>query len=180
MPTPVPLVELMPGIYQDDEFTRAFTGGLDDVLSTVFATLDCLDSYIDPWIAPDDFVGWLSGWFGVTIDEGWPADRTRALLANIVELYRWRGTARGLRAELTIYTGGTVEITETGGSAWSQRPGAGLPGDDVPRLAVRVVLEPSAVVNERTLDQMIAAAKPAHVMHVLEVVGGRGREGGAT
>ncbi|MEO6158334.1 MAG: phage tail protein [Ilumatobacteraceae bacterium] len=168
---PVALVDLLPGIYQDDEFTRQFTGGFDDVLATVFATLDCLEVYVDPWLAPEDFLGWLSGWVGVTIDEGWPEDRTRALIAGIAELYRWRGTVRGLRAELEIYTGGIVDISETGGTAWSRRPGAALPGDDVPRLAVRVIVDDPARINAGTVDRMIAAAKPAHVAHLLEVVG---------
>ena len=31
--SPVPIAGQLPGIYQDDEFTRQFTGGMDDVLS---------------------------------------------------------------------------------------------------------------------------------------------------
>ena len=167
--SPMPLIELLPGIYQEDEFTRAFTGGFDDVLSTVFATLDCLEAYVDPRLAPEDFVGWLSGWMGVTVDEGWPIERTRAFVADIAELYRWRGTVRGLCAELAIYTGGVVEINETGDVTWSLTPGSPLPGDDVPRMAVRVIVDDPAAINERTVDQMINAAKPAHVAHVLEI-----------
>ena len=92
----MPIASLLPGIYQDDVFTSQFTGGLDDVLAPVFATLDCLDTYVDPWLAPEDFLEWLAGWVGVVIDEGWPLERSRAFIANIVELYRWRGTIRGL------------------------------------------------------------------------------------
>ena len=86
------------------------------MLAPVFATLDCLDAYVDPWLAPEDFLEWLAGWVGVVIDEGWPIERSRAFIANIVELYRWRGTIRGLVAELAIYTGGDVEISESGGA----------------------------------------------------------------
>ena len=79
----VPIVSLLPGIYQDDLFTQEFTGGLDDVLAPVFTTLDCLDTYVDPWLAPEDFLEWLAGWVGVVIDEGWPLDRSRAFIASI-------------------------------------------------------------------------------------------------
>jgi phage tail-like protein len=167
--SPVPIAGQLPGIYQDDLFTQEFTGGLDDVLAPIFATLDCLDAYIDPWLAPDDFLQWLAGWMGVVIDEGWPLDRSRAFIANIGELYRWRGTVRGLRAELAIYTGGDVEISESGGTAWSLAPGSPLPGQSEPRLAVRVRVDDPKSVNARTVDAMVAVAKPAHVVHVVEI-----------
>ena len=84
--SPVPIAGLLPGIYQDDQFTQDFTGGLDDVLAPVFATLDNIDAYVDPWLAPEDFLQWLAGWMGVVIDEGWPLERSRAFIANIGEL----------------------------------------------------------------------------------------------
>ncbi|MGD9997629.1 MAG: phage tail protein [Ilumatobacteraceae bacterium] len=174
--SPVPIAGLLPGIYHDDEFTRQFTGGMDDVLAPVFATLDCLDAYVDPWLTPEDFLEWLAGWVGVVIDEGWPLDRSRAVIANIAELYRWRGTVRGLTAELAIYTGGQVEIAESGGAAWSLTPGAELPGADEPRLAVRISVEDPSSVDERTVDRMVAAAKPAHVVHIVEIATRRHHE----
>ncbi len=176
--SPVPIVSLLPGIYQDDLFTAEFTGGLDDVLAPVFTTLDCLDTYVDPWMAPEDFLEWLAGWVGVVIDEGWPLDRSRAFIANICELYRWRGTIRGLTAELAIYTGGDVEISESGGAAWSLTPGTDPPGDDQPRMAVRVSVDDPSTINEGTVDRMVAAAKPAHVVHVVEIAKRRKGKGG--
>ncbi len=170
LPSPVPLISLLPGIYQEDLTTAQFTAGFDDVLAPVFATLDCLDAYVDPWLAPEDFLVWLADWVGVTIDEGWPLERTRAFIASIAEVYRWRGTVRGLRAELAIYTGGEVEITETGATMWSRTPGGMPPGDDVPRLAVRVRVRDPKAINLRTVDQMITSSKPAHVAHVVEIV----------
>ncbi len=172
--SPVPIIGQLPGIYQDDLFTAEFTGGFDDVLAPIFATLDCLEAYVDPWLAPDDFLQWLATWVGVTIDEGWPIDRTRAFISSIVEFYRWRGTARGLRAELAVYTGGEVEITETGGVQWSLIPGSPLPGEDVPRIAVRIRVDDPSSVKERTIDEMIRAAKPAHVVHVVEITRKKG------
>jgi phage tail-like protein len=172
LPSPVPLISLLPGIYQEDLTTAQFTAGFDDVLAPIFATLDCLEAYVDPWLAPEDFLVWLADWVGVAIDEGWPLDRTRAFVANIAEVYRWRGTVRGLRAELAIYTGGEVDITETGAVMWSRTPGGAPPGEDVPRLAVRVRVPDPKAISVRTVDQMITNAKPAHVAHVVEIVKG--------
>lgn len=169
--SPVPLVDQLPGIYQEDEFTRRFTSGFDAVLAPIFNTLDCLDGYVDPWLCPEDFLDWLAGWVGLVLDEDWPIDRRRAFVANAVQLYRWRGTVEGLRAELAIYTGGLVEINETGGTVWSNRPGGRFPGEPVPRLAVRITVDDPSSINERRLNAMISAAKPAHVVHTAEVVG---------
>jgi phage tail-like protein len=167
----VDVIGLMPSIYQDDEFTRQFVSGFDDVLAPVFVTLDSLEAYVDPHLTPEDFLPWLAGWVGVVLAEDWPVSRQRALVANAVHLYRYRGTAMGLRAELQLYTGGEVEINETGGCVWSQRPnGDAFPGEDVPRVAIRVTVADRATISEVTVDSIVAAAKPAHVVHSIEIV----------
>ena len=65
----------------------------DEVLAPLFTTLDCFDSYLDPDLAPHDFVDWLASWVGVDIDETWTLERRRRLIQDAVVLYRIRGTA---------------------------------------------------------------------------------------
>ena len=65
----------------------------DEVLAPLFTTLDCFDSYLDPELAPVDFVDWLASWVGVDIDETWTLERRRRLIQNAAVLYRIRGTA---------------------------------------------------------------------------------------
>src|SRR5580693_7599811 len=89
--TPYPLGTLMPAIYQEDPATMRWTAGLDDVLAPVISTIDCLGAYLDPLLAPEDFVLWLADWFGLTLDENWPVDRRRAAVATSVALYRQSG-----------------------------------------------------------------------------------------
>lgn len=169
--TAAPYGPMLPAIYQEDDFSMRFVGGFDDVLAPILLTLDCLIDYFDPAVTPSDFLDWLAGWVGIEIDEAWAIDRRRAAVATAVEMYRMRGTINGLRANLEVLSGGTVEITDSGGVSWSTRPMGDLPGQDSPRLAVRVTL-PSEP-NERTvkaIDSIVAAAKPAHVVHRVEVV----------
>lgn len=168
--SPAPLAGLLPGVFQEDQFAVRFTAGLDDVLAPVFNTLDSLDAYVDPLVSPDDFLDWLAGWVGVVLDENWPVDRRRELIAHAVDLYRLRGTRDGLRAEVELLTGGTVEIRESGGVASSATPGGATTGDGPPWLAVRVVVDGDSVVSERAVDALVSAGKPAHVFHTLEVV----------
>jgi hypothetical protein len=64
-----------------------------------------------------------------------------------------------------------VEIVDSGGTSWSPLPGARLPGEDAPRVAVRVTVSDPAEVDVAALDELLATVKPAHVMHRLEVTG---------
>ncbi|GAB3459368.1 phage tail protein [Actinophytocola sediminis] len=164
-----PIIELLPAVYQEDPFTERFVGGFDDVLAPILATLDCLVDYFDPYLAPADFLEWMASWVGIELEEGWPIERGRAVVATAVEMYRMRGTVGGLRANLQVLTGGRVEIADSGEVGWSRSPGAEMPGAASPRLAVRIrVHDPSSVPMD-LVDQAVAAAKPAHVVHRVEV-----------
>ncbi|SDH80655.1 phage tail protein, P2 protein I family [Actinokineospora alba] len=167
--TAAPMLEMLPAVYQEDPFTERFMAGFDDVVAPVLATLDCLVEYFDPLLAPEDFLEWLSGWVGIELDEGWPIERRRAVVGTAVEMYRMRGTVAGLRANLEVLTGGNVEIADSGGVAWSRDPAAGLPGEASPRLAVRVRVEDPEAAPLDLVEAAVAAAKPAHVVHRVEV-----------
>ena len=93
---------MLPAIYQGEEFLGQFLAGLDDVLAPVIATLDCLHGYVDPAVAPPDFVEWLGEWVGLTLEEDWSDARRRRLVARASEMYaearHGRRAARGDRA----------------------------------------------------------------------------------
>jgi len=163
---PYPLQTLLPAVLQEDDFTRRMMAGLDEVLAPVVSTLDCLDAYLSPALAPDDFLGWLSSWFSEAVDDTWPTDQRRRFVAHAAELFGSRGTLAGLRRELELCIGGRVEVSDSGGVGWSLKPEAQLPGEPVQRLAVRVESD----ADRGWLESIIRAAKPAHVPHQLEVV----------
>jgi phage tail-like protein len=167
--TPHPLGELLPAVLQEDEFIMRWTSAFDDVLAPVVTTLDCITAYIDPLLAPEDFLQWLSSWFGAVLDENWPEERRRAVVAASAGLYRSRGTLSGLRAHLELVAGGRVEVSDNGGVAWSVTPDAELPGNPVPTLTVRITDPGQPQVNVKALDAFISAIKPAHLVHRLEV-----------
>lgn len=175
LPSPHPLGPALPGLYQDDAFAQSMMSALDEVLAPVVSTIDNFESYLDPYLAPEDFLAWLGGWVGIAIDDGWSLERRREAVARAVELYRLRGTATGLARQIEIHTGGTVEITENGGTAWSIDPGGELPGSPDPLVVVRVAVDDPAAVDRARLNALIAASKPAHVEHRFEVVKAGGR-----
>jgi phage tail-like protein len=170
LPTPYPLAESLPGLFQEDGFTQRFMSAFDEALAPIFSTLDNLPAYLDPWLAPEDFLEWLAGWFGMTLDESWSVDRRRALVARAFDFYRLRGTTSGLKTQIEALTGGTVELHETGGVATSTTAGSPLPGSPNFAVLVRVIVDDPSTVNGSRLDALVGAAKPAHVTHKLEVV----------
>jgi phage tail-like protein len=168
--SPAPFGPMLPAIYQEDDFSMRFVAGFDDVLAPILVTLDCLVDYFDPALTPTDFLDWLAGWVGIEVDESWATERRRAAVATAVEMYRMRGTISGLRANLEVLSGGQVEITDSGGVAWSTSPMGPLPGQDSPRLAVRVTVPDASERTTKAIDSIVATAKPAHVVHRVEVV----------
>ena len=168
--SPHPLGEALPALFQEDGFTQRFISAFDTALAPVFATLDNLPAYLDPWLAPPDFLEWLGSWFGLALDDSWSVERRRALLANAFEFYRMRGTVKGLKAQVETLTGGTAEIIDTGGVATSTKAGEALPGSPNFALMVRVAVDDPSAINTTQLDALVAAAKPAHVTHKVELV----------
>ena len=168
--SPRPIGETLPALYQSDDMAQRLVSAMDDALAPVFATLDGFEAYLDPAYAPEDFLDWLAGWVGITLDHTWPLERRRIMVASAVDLYRLRGTASGLASQVAIYTGGQVEIIESGAAGWSRVPNAAIPGDATPALTVRVKVRDPKAISAARLDALVTAAKPAHIPHSVEIV----------
>lgn len=178
--SPVHLADSLPGLFQEEEgdpvtgrlqpnFVQRFTSAFDDLLAPVFASLDNLDSYFDPRLTPADFLEWLAGWLGIELDETWTLARRRKLVLRAVELYRWRGTARGVAETVAVYTGVEPEVVDNGGVAWSTEPENPLPGDPTPRVVIRIDAKRTASVERARLEALVAAVKPAHLIAEIEM-----------
>ncbi|MFN2471970.1 MAG: phage tail protein [Gaiellaceae bacterium] len=170
--SPHPLGPTLPALYQEDEFAQRFVSAFDEALAPVFAALDGFESYLDPELAPADFVEWLARWVAVVIDESWSLERKRAFVAHAVGLYRLRGTARGLIEHVSLFTGVEPDLEETGGVTSSIEPGQPLPGKSEPKAVVRLRVDDPKVIDRPRLDALIAAIRPAHLPIEVEVVAG--------
>jgi phage tail-like protein len=169
LPTPRPIVDLLPSALQEDDFCRRMVSAFDEVVAPLFTTIDCWDSYLDPRLAPDDFVDWLASWVGVDVDETWTLERRRSLIQDAVALYRTRGTAAGLAAHVYLYSGVTPEIEESGGCEWSQTAGAAMPGSSQRYLTVRLRVDDAHSVKEATVRRIVGASRPAHLPYRVEI-----------
>src|SRR5436309_1294691 len=81
-----------------------------------------------------------------------------------------RTPSPGSAGQDEIQTGGSVGIAENGASGWSVDPVGDLPGSPGPLVVVRVRVPDPKAIDANRLDALVAAAKPAHVMHRIELV----------
>ncbi len=167
--SPRPLIDSLPGIYQEDELARELTRAFDDVLAPIVSTIDNLPAYLDPALTPDDFLDWLAGWVGILPDETWPVERRRALVALAVQLYRKRGTSAGLAMHVRLIGAADVAVTDSGGATWSNTPGGKPPGDASYTVKVTVTPPKKGQLDAARIEALVASAKPAHVAHQVTI-----------
>ena len=96
MTSPAPFGQRLPGVLQEDEFLQRFLLAFDDGVAPVFATLDNLQAYHSPALAPEDFLEWLSDWVGTELEGEWSLDQKRAMVAGAVALQHRVGTKAGV------------------------------------------------------------------------------------
>ncbi|MGX7826381.1 phage tail protein [Actinokineospora sp. 24-640] len=169
LPSPHPLIEFLPSVYAEDDLMVRLTAAFDDVLSASLASLDCLGAYVDPRLAPADFLDLLAEWLGVVVDDTWPESRRREAVVNAVELHRGRGTAHGLQWHLDLVTDGRARVVDDGGVRWSSSPHDDDMSPPPAVLVVRVSRELSDAEVTAVRD-LVGWAKPAHLPHRVDVV----------
>jgi len=110
-------LEHLPAIYRrSDAVGRNLVRDLCFVFEHMFDSIErnLTDGwrFYDPHVAPTEFLDWLSGWSAFSLDLDWPEEQKRALVKRAVDLYRIRGTKRGLTLFLKLFTGHEPEILE--------------------------------------------------------------------
>jgi phage tail-like protein len=167
--TAFPLSPRLPALLRDDPFLTQFCAGLDGLLAHVLEVLDSLAAYLDPDLAPLDFLRWLGTWVGVEIDSGVDEDRQREAVKRALPVHRYRGTATGMVEAIELETGLRAEIEDSGSVTTSQTPSVRSNDQPPPLLLVRVRAARDQLVDMARLQAAIDRAKPAHTPHQVEV-----------
>lgn len=170
-------LKFLPGMYQEDPFLKRFLMIFESVLGPIDRSIANLPIYTEPELAPEQFLPWLAQWVAVTLDSAWPVERQRALIANAVEIYRWRGTKYGLKLHIQSYTGHEPLIAEyRSGFVLGKESGMGwttqllnTPPNPLLFVVTAPVDNPRAI-NAAILRQIIEEDKPAHTTYRLRVV----------
>ena len=172
-------------VYEGNTHVRDFLWIIRHMYESVSYKINHIADYFDPYATPSDFLPWLASWIGFVLDEDWPDGKKRYLLRRAMDYYRIRGTIKGLKLFLSIFTGVEPEIVE---NAWPFRGfQIGVHSTmDVDTIIFPVVntshcfivdipLEPEEV-SEYTIvkiHDIIRAEKPAHTMYYLRFKGKR-------
>lgn len=157
-------LELLPGIYHDSDFIARFLLIFEHILSPIERTVGNSADYLDPGLTPADFVPWLGSWLGVVVDVRVPEERRRELVRQAPELYRWRGTKRGLAHYLRLYTGVEPEISEPGLSEIAANRALAF------RFTVRLHVPRGQQVARALVETIIDSEKPAFAACTLELI----------
>lgn len=138
--------------------------GLEEIIAAIARLFNPKASWDD--ILPNkekqgEFLQWLAGWVALGLRADWTEAQQRDFLANIVPLYRKRGTKENLVELLRIYTGLSPVIT-------------GAAETDVPHFFhVSVTMPPDPATLQRQhqiATALIDLQKPAHTDYDLEIL----------
>lgn len=173
----------LPAIYQESSFLGTYLNAFEKILSGLPDTPDRLSgyqfglvevvnriaSYFDPdpdsqaeHRAPTEFLPWLANWVALSLRQDWTEDERRRFISQIVPLYQWRGTKKGLKELLETYTNlpNSVEINEF----------PDLPHYFEVEMTISEHLPEVLRHKEEIAIEIIEQEKPAHTFYSLKIL----------
>jgi phage tail-like protein len=165
-PVGLSLVDGLPESFVAAPGTADVVRAFDDGFAAFAAVVDHLPAYVDARYAPDEMVRWVASWLAPTVAARRSAAHLRRHLDDLVTTAVARGSVRAVVAAVRACTGLEPDVQESGGVAWSRRPGGPMPGSSSPRLQVGVRLSPDERDPDDVLDlvrSLVDLVRPVHV-----------------
>ncbi|MDZ4877441.1 MAG: hypothetical protein CLLPBCKN_006876 [Chroococcidiopsis cubana SAG 39.79] len=174
----------LPQIYREQDFVNRFIGMLEQAFDPVVNSFNSMWANLDPLTCPQALLPFLAHWVAWPESADWRLNQQRRLIRRAVELYRWRGTRKGLRLYLHLYTGlpldddipqeanKHISIIEPFSSGWvlgKSRLGVDtvLGGGKPYHFIVRLRCEDSSTIDEQLVRRIIDSEKPAFCTYEL-------------
>lgn len=95
----------LPAVYREVDLMGRLLKIFEQAFDPAIQTLQLLWAYLDPLTAPEGLLTFLAYWVGWPSETPWDLQQQRRLIRRALEIYRWRGTRRGLLLYLHLYTG---------------------------------------------------------------------------
>jgi phage tail-like protein len=152
----------LPGIFQDNEFLGRYLLIFESIWEPLESRQNHIEMYVDAHTCPASFLAWLAGWLGLALNTHWPESRRRLLLAEAMDLYRWRGTSYGLTRMIEVCTGLTPEISDGQGQEDSSAYQPFV-------FRIRITIPPESGVDPGFIEELVRSHKPAHAGYILEI-----------
>jgi phage tail-like protein len=143
-------LEFLPAIYRDIDFVGRFLHIFEATFEPDVQILSNLWAYLDPLTAPQGMLEFLAHWVGWKIQPDLSLEQQRQLIRNAMEIYRWRGTRRGLRLYLHLAT--HLPLDEH------------LPNEDDKHIGIYESFSRGFVLGETHLDRdaVLGGVRPFH------------------
>lgn len=173
-------MEFLPVLYREVDFIGRFMKIFEQAIDPVIDSFNVMWANLDPLTAPLALLPFLAHWVAWPVDPIWNLAQQRRLIRRAIELYRWRGTRKGLRLYLHLYTGlpldedlpdqadKHISITEPFGQGFvlgaaKLGEGAVLGGGQAYHFVVHLRPEPSnsTDIDEQLVRRIIEQEKPA-------------------
>lgn len=177
-------VNFLPLLYREVDFINRFIGIFEQAFEPVVNSFSSMWANLDPLTSPQALLPFLAHWVAWPQEAHWNLNQQRRLIRQAVELYRWRGTRKGLRFYLHLYTGlpldedipqeanKHISITEPFGSGMvlgNSHLGedAVLGGGNPYHFVVRLRSDCDRTIDEQLVRRIIDSEKPAFCTYEL-------------
>jgi len=126
--TPSELLQYLPAIYSEEPFLGQFLLAFEKILlgrddspdgaasdldlnpKGLEQIIDGLATLYDPWNTPDEFLPWLSKWTALSLRADMTLEQQRKFVAQVIQLYEYRGTQENLLKLLELFLTATPTI----------------------------------------------------------------------
>ncbi|MEO0984702.1 MAG: phage tail protein [Cyanobacteria bacterium J06639_14] len=105
-------LDFLPTLYREVDLVGRFLKVFEMAFEPDVQTLEGLWAYLNPRLAPEGMLPFLAHWVGWQLSADLTLEHQRDLIARAMEIYRWRGTRRGLRLSLHLATGLPLDAPE--------------------------------------------------------------------
>jgi len=166
------LMELLPAIYRRSDptgrnFVRELCWILEHVFDIVNDKIETIHNYFDPYECREDFLPWLAAWTAMITDIDWPTEKKRSIIKRAVELYSMRGTVKGLKLFLKLFTGHEPSVLE------NQWPFRGFRIETEGLIGIDSVILPPVSLNRCFIVEMpvkFADVSPEMVIRIHNII----------
>lgn len=184
------LIRFMPGIFQRTDaqsgnVLRGLLWTIQHLHDSLTTKIDHIHEYFDPHEAPEEMLPWLAAWVAFPLDESWSVEKKRRLIKKAMDFYRLRGTVKGIKLYLKLFTGWEPTILE---NQWPFRgfqigvnSTIGVDSVILPPVnlshcfIVDFPIPPSEITDEAIIKihDIVRSQKPAHATYFLRFSGER-------
>lgn len=178
-------MEFLPLLYREVDFIGRFMKIFEQAYQPVIDSFSVMWANLDPLTSPQKLLPFLAHWVAWQVDSVWDLQQQRRLIRHAVKLYQWRGTRKGLRLYLHLYTGlpldenlpnetdKHISITEPFGNSFilndAELGDAVLGGGQAYHFVVKLRSKQGIVIHEELIRRIIEQEKPAFCTYELYI-----------